>query len=119
MKTLIFCLLHSLFLLSAARAVVVVTYRGDAPNAFGYGAAPTDVDFDVNNDGIQDYRFIGGYFVAAMEKLRDRPLHQFRISDHVNGTTTWMRLLTMRLRSGKIAPHRLHHLVSDTPNRSP
>jgi hypothetical protein len=49
-------------------AAVVVTSRGDAPNTFNYLPLPSDVDFDVNSDGISDFRFLSdGSFVAAIQ----------------------------------------------------
>jgi hypothetical protein len=51
-----------------AEAAVVVTYRGDAPNVFSYIPLPSEpVDFDINLDGIWDYRFSRGNFVVALE----------------------------------------------------
>lgn len=50
-----------------ARAAVVVTYRGDSPNTFGYGAQPTEASLDINDDSILDYQFFGGFFVAGIQ----------------------------------------------------
>jgi hypothetical protein len=66
-------LLLALLPLAQAGAQIVVTYRGDAPNAFKLpgGTDPgvsTDTAFDVNGDDIADFRFISdGHFVAAMQ----------------------------------------------------
>ena len=110
MKTFIFCLLPSLFLLSSARAGVVVTYRGDAPNAFGYGAAPTDVDFDVNNDGIQDYRFIGGYFVAGIESYgSNRFLSTLAIAPDLGGSVTAIQIGSIISINTSSSPGDWHH----------
>ncbi len=55
-----------------AEAAVVVTYRGDAPNTFTFDPPfITDTDFDVNADGIADYRFVGDFLVAAMQSYGD------------------------------------------------
>jgi hypothetical protein len=67
MKWGLLYLVIPLLLALRAGAAVVVTYRGDAPNMFGYGLGPTDTDFDINSDGVMDYRFIGDYFVAAIQ----------------------------------------------------
>lgn len=67
MKWGLFYLLLPLLLGFRAGAAVVVTYRGDAPNIFGYGLQPTDTDLDINSDGVMDYRFTGDYFVAAIQ----------------------------------------------------
>ncbi len=67
MKNVILFLILPLLPALRAEATVVVTYRGDAPNMFGNGVHPTDVDFDINSDGVMDYRFIGDYFVSAIQ----------------------------------------------------
>ena len=61
--------LWALLLLPAwAGAAVVVTYRGDAPNTFTFDPPfITDTDFDVNADGVADFRFVGDYLVTAMQ----------------------------------------------------
>ena len=46
----------------------MVTYRGDAPNTFTFDPPfITDTDFDVNADGVADFRFVGDYLVTAMQ----------------------------------------------------
>ncbi len=50
-----------------ARAAILVTYRGDAPNSFGWGAQPTETGFDINNDSVLDFTFFGDYFVAGIQ----------------------------------------------------
>lgn len=67
MRCGILYLILPLLLALRAGAAVVVTYRGDAPNMFGYGLQPTDTDLDINSDGVMDYRFTGDYFVAAIQ----------------------------------------------------
>jgi hypothetical protein len=68
MKCGILYLIIPLLLALRAGAAVVVTYRGDAPNTFDYLPLPSDVDFDVNSDGISDFRFLSdGNFVAALQ----------------------------------------------------
>jgi len=64
----ILCLILPLLLWAQARAAVVVTYRGDSPNTFGFLPLPSDANFDVNADGIADYRFLSdGNFVAGIQ----------------------------------------------------
>lgn len=68
MKRKFLFLLLPLLLALRAGAAVVVTYRGDAPNTFDYRPLPSEVDFDVNSDGIADFRFLSdGNFVAALQ----------------------------------------------------
>jgi hypothetical protein len=68
MKSVILYLVLPLLLALRAGAAVVVIYRGDAPNTFDYLPLPSDVDFDVNLDGIPDFRFLSdGNFVAALQ----------------------------------------------------
>jgi hypothetical protein len=73
MRRAIIHLLLPLLPLTHAAAQIVVTYRGDAPNAFKLpgGTEPgvyTDTAFDVNGDGIADFRFTSdGHFVAAVQ----------------------------------------------------
>ncbi len=68
MKWRFLYLLLSLLLALRAGAVVVVTYRGGAPNTFDYLPLPSDVAFDVNSDGISDFRFLSdGNFVAGIQ----------------------------------------------------
>lgn len=46
----------------------MITYRGEAANTFPYGFPfLADTDFDINGDGVQDYRFLGDPFVAAVQ----------------------------------------------------
>lgn len=67
MKSVILYFVLPLLLSLPAGAAVVVTYRGDAPNTFGFLPLPSDADFDVNADGVSDYRFhTDGSFVAAV-----------------------------------------------------
>jgi hypothetical protein len=68
MRRGILYLILPLLLALRAGAAVVVTYRGDAPNTFDYLPLPSDVDFDLNSDGISDFRFLSdGSFVAAIQ----------------------------------------------------
>jgi hypothetical protein len=61
-------LILSLLANSSAGAAVVVTYRGTSPNIFNREAPYlTDRDFDINSDGIADFRFTGDYFVPAIQ----------------------------------------------------
>lgn len=55
-----------LLLLSEANGVVVTTYRGDTPNIFALNNE-NDSDFDVNADGVLDFRFLGGFLVIALQ----------------------------------------------------
>ena len=61
-----------LLLPTRAEAAGVVTHRGNAPNTFNLEFPfITDVLFDINTDGTDDFRFTGDYFVAAMRSLGD------------------------------------------------
>lgn len=68
MKNVILFLILPPLLALRGRAAVIVTYRGDTPNTFDYLPLPSDVNFDVNSDGISDFRFLSdSYFVAAIQ----------------------------------------------------
>lgn len=63
-----FLLASLLLLFGNAGAAVIVTYRSEAPNLFNLEFPYlTDTHFDINADGISDFRFIGGHFVAALQ----------------------------------------------------
>lgn len=70
-----FSLLALLLLISPVHAAVLVTYRGDAPNTFNIEFPylfTTDARFDINSDGIADYRFISDPdFIAAIESINN------------------------------------------------
>ena len=68
MNTMLQWLWALLLLPTWAGAAVVVTYRGNAPNTFTFDPPfITDTDFDVNGDGVQDFRFVGDFLVNAMQ----------------------------------------------------
>lgn len=67
MKSKILCFAFPLLPLAEAGAVVVATYRADTPNTFNINFPfHTDTNFDVNGDGVADFRFTSGSFVAAI-----------------------------------------------------
>lgn len=68
MRRKFLCLFLPLLGFLRVEGAVVVTYRGDSPNTFDYLPFPSDVDFDVNSDGLADYRFLSdGSFVALIQ----------------------------------------------------
>jgi len=70
MKRSILPILLLALLWVTVRGAVVVTYRGDLPNTFGLLPLPSNTRFDVNADGIADYRFLGdGNFVAGIQSF--------------------------------------------------
>jgi hypothetical protein len=71
MRCGILYLILPLLLALRAGAAVIVTYRGDAPNTFNYTNFPffTDSNFDVNADGMSDYRFVSDSFVAGIKSF--------------------------------------------------
>jgi hypothetical protein len=68
MKAKFLILLAFPILAPNAESAVIVTYRGENPPTFN-PPPPfyTEKDFDVNADGIADYRFLSGYFIAAIQ----------------------------------------------------
>lgn len=67
MRPILKYVLLTFLLVMHAGAAIVVTYRGDEPNAFNFLPLPSDTDLDINGDGTVDFRFLSdGSFVAAM-----------------------------------------------------
>jgi hypothetical protein len=67
MRCGILYLILPLLLALRAGAAVVVAYRGEAPNTFGFLPLPSEANFDIDADGVPDYRFhTDGSFVAAV-----------------------------------------------------
>lgn len=53
--------------LHEAAAAVVVTYRGSDPNPFSPNNTGANVPFDINGDGIFDFKFESTVFFASFD----------------------------------------------------
>ena len=58
------------FIVGHASAIVVVTYRGSAPNPLDL-VLPKTSPFDINSDGIIDYTFYGTTFYSSFASSGD------------------------------------------------